>query len=157
MWVDGNCVGSQSPAMAIALVRLARQVVLRCCGKHSPLHSHLGVEMLTQETVYTPAPGHLSCLVMSLTLVAPHPTPPHQVSTVAADCCLKLVETRTVFPHPSTLASSLWSDASKTLVKAFPKFDALNGNRLITTSGAAHLGHTNVRHCMRICTCAMVI
>ena len=80
----------------------------------------------------------------------------HQVSTVAADVCCKIVEARTasvvVVPHPgggaggggggggapsgSTAGSdSIWRDASRALAQQFPRFDALDKGRPVTSSG----------------------
>ena len=65
------------------------------------------------------------------------------VCTAACDPCCKIVEARTAYPPSSTLTAGaalrpVWSlgDACKALNRLWPKFDTLNENRSIVTSGS---------------------
>lgn len=62
------------------------------------------------------------------------------VSTAACDTCCKIVECRTAYSASSSSSSSvpIWSlgEACKVLNRLWPKFDALDENRPIVTSGS---------------------
>ncbi len=60
-----------------------------------------------------------------------------QVTTVAADPCLKLVETWTAHVHSNIAVPALWGDAVKGLSSLLPREDALRRGRSVTTAGAA--------------------